>query len=218
MAARPALARLLVPLLVLGLAAALYFWPGFRAEPIVEVPDDVNACARNLREIYKGLLLLGVREKHPPTRSGVALLGDLIASGALEDTPANRAHLTCPGPGAAPVRADVDYRALETLTEADSAYAARDVEAFPLAKFPSGGPELEPLVACDNADGLNHAGCTNVLYSDGTVVTLLLAQEIERGHVPADAKTIKVGKGSPIADLRKLTQDHGARLSPAEDR
>ena len=199
--------RILVPLLVLGVAAALYFWPGFRATPIVEVPDDVNECARNLREIYKGLLLQDIREKHAPTRSGVALLGDLIASGTLEDTPSIRGYLTCPGPGAERVRADVDFRALETLTGADSAYAARDVAAFPLAKLPSGGAELEPLVACDNAHGLNHAGCTNVLYSDGTVVTLLLAQEIERGHLPADAKTIPVGKGSPIADLRKLTQD-----------
>jgi hypothetical protein len=210
--------RILVPLLVLGLAAAVYFWPGFRERPIVEVPDDVNFCATNLRQIYKWLFLQGIREKHPPTHSGVALLGNLIASGAVEDTPANREYLTCPGPGAERVRKDVDFHALETLTGADSAYAARDVEAFPLAKFPSGGAGIEPLVACDNADGLNHAGCMNVLYSDGTVVTLLLAQEIERGHLPAGAKTIKVGRGSPIADLRKLTQDDGVRPSPADDR
>jgi len=199
--------RVLVPLGVVALAGVLYFWRRSEPGPVYDVPSDVSECAANLREIYQGLLLYVVREKHPPPESGVRFLAALLSSGVLADTPANRARLTCPGKGAEAVRGDVDYRALDSLTEADSAYAARDVRAFPLPKFPAGGSELEPIAACDNAHGLNHAGCMNVLYSDGSVVTLTLAQEIERGHLPAEATTIPVGKDSPLAELCKLTGD-----------
>jgi hypothetical protein len=105
------------------------------------------------------------------------------------------------------VRAGVDYRQVAALTGADSAYAARDTAAFPLAKFPSGGPEIEPLVACDNARGMNHAGCMNVLYSDGSVRTLSLAEEIDSGRLPEGTTTIPVGRNSPIPDLRKLSTE-----------
>jgi len=122
--------RVLVPLAVVALAAALFLWHGGGDDaPVYDVPSDVAACAANLREIYGGLILYSVREKHAPPQSGVRFLGALLASGALEDTPANRARLTCPGKGAEAVRAGLDYRALDTLTEADSAYAARDMEA-----------------------------------------------------------------------------------------
>lgn len=97
--------RLLVPLVVLALAVGLYFWPGFRETPIVDLPNDVNECAANLREIYEGLVEQARSEGHPPTHSGVPALGALIANGAMEDTPANRALLTCPGPNATPFRA-----------------------------------------------------------------------------------------------------------------
>lgn len=199
--------HILVPLVAVTLAVALFLWRGSGDAPVVDVSSDVQECAANLRQIHAGLVLYSAREKHPPSESGVRLLGSLIASGAMEDTDVNRARLTCPGPGAAPVRKGIDYRELVKLTSADSAYAARDVAAYPLAKLPSGGSELEPLAACDNAHGMNHRGCMNVLYSDGSVVTLFLAEEIEAGRLPAGAKTIPVGKDSPIPDLRKLTQD-----------
>jgi hypothetical protein len=199
--------RVLVPLAVVVLAAALWFWPAPGEGPVVDVPSDVNECAANLRHVYAALLRYGGSEKRVPAESGVRFLAALIASGALEDAPESRARLTCPGPRAEPVRAGADYRAPAGLTAADSAYAARDALAHPLAKFPAGGAELEALVACDNARGLNHEGCMNVLYSDGSVRTLLLAQEIERGHLPAGATTISVGKDSPIPDLRKLSTE-----------
>lgn len=199
--------RVLVPLVVVALAAALYYWRGSGEVPVVDLTGDVSKCCANLRQIYTGLVQYGVRERHAPTESGVRLLGALIASGVLEDTPTKRAYLTCPGPGAEAVPENVDYRDLETLTGTASAYAARDTVAFPLAKFPSGGHELEPLVACDNARGLNHDGCMNVLYSDGSIVTLFLAEEIEREHLPAGSTNLSVGKDSPIPDLRKLTRD-----------
>lgn len=197
----------MVPLGVLALAIALYAWPGFRAKPIVEVPDDVEACSENLRRIYAGLIEYHALHGRLPEGSGIALFAALIPAGILPDTPASRATLTCPGPRATPVPEGLDFHAPDALPPEASAYAARDMRAFPPARFPSGGAELEPLVACDNARGLNHEGCMNVLYSDGSVKTLLLTQEIERGHLPSDATTIPVGPDSPLPDLRKLVPD-----------
>ena len=199
--------HVLVPVVVLALVVALFLWRGSGGAPVVDMSGDVQECATRMGRIYEGLVKFNAREKPGPSESGVRFLGALIASGVLEDTPANRVLLTCPGPGAAPVAANVDYKALHELTGADSAYAARDHVKFPLPKFPSGGPEIEPLVACDNEHGLNHKGCMNVLYSDGSVVTLFLEEEIERGNLPAGSRTIPVGEDSPIADLRKLTRD-----------
>lgn len=199
--------RVVVVLLVVTVAAAIFLWPGYGERPIVDLASDVSKCAANLRQIYGGFVVHYSRTKELPKEAGVRFLASLVASGALEDTPAYRERLTCPGPGAEPVRKDVHYKELATLTGADSAYAGRDAVNFPLAKFPSGGSELEPLAACDNARGMNHDGCMNVLYSDGSVVTFSLADEIQRGRLPADAKTIPVGKDSPIPDLRKLSQD-----------
>ena len=197
--------RVLVPLLVLALAAALYLWSPSEA-PIVEVPDDVNACATNLRAIYAGLMEAHARDGGVPTGAGIAFFGALIADGTWEDTPANRARLTCPGPRAEAVPPGLDFRA-SALPPAASAYAGRDTARFPLTKFPSGGAELEPLIACDNAHGLNHEGCMNVLFSDGSVVTLLLEQEIERGIVAPGTTTLVVGPDSPVPELRKLVGD-----------
>lgn len=193
--------HVLVPLSVLAGAAAVVLWRGFGGAPIVDVSGDVSTCAANLRHIYTDMVLYGTRhqsEQRLPPESGVRLLAAVAAS---ED----HGYLTCPGPGAEPVPKSVDYGNLASLTGAASAYAARDTLAFPLAKFPSGGAEIEPLVACDNARGLNHEGCMNVLYSDGSVVTLFLSQEIEEGRLPAGSITIPVGPDSPIPDLRKLS-------------
>ena len=202
------LRRVLVPVVVVALAAALFLWNRERdAGPAVELTPDVAACAANLRQIYVGLMIRSVRDKRPPSESGVALLAALITSGAVEDTPANRARLTCPGPGAAPVPASVDWRDPATLGRAATAYALRDQVAFPLAHFPSGGSANEPLAACDDEHGMNHAGQLNVLYSDGSVVTLSLAHEIEIGRLPPGSTTIPVGKDSPIPELQKLTLD-----------
>jgi hypothetical protein len=105
------------------------------------------------------------------------------------------------------VPADTDYADLASLTAASSAYAGRDNAQAPLGDFPAGGDALEPLVACDDALGMNHAGVLNVLYSDGTVRTIELAREIERGTLPASTTNVPVGPGSPLVELRKLVGD-----------
>lgn len=199
--------HVLVPLLVVGLVFWLFLWRSDEDAPVVDLDADVAACARNLRQIYAALLIQQAREEHRPQDSGVALLGALIASGVAEDTPAIRALFTCPGRGAAPVPASVDYRDLAALDSSASAYALRDCAAFPLERFPSGGSALEPIAACDNERGMNHEGCMNVLWSDGSVTTLTLADEIENGRLPPGTQTIPVGLDSPLPELRKLELD-----------
>lgn len=198
--------QILVPLVVVALALALWLWPA-GGGPVLDVSSDVEACSQNLRAIYAGLVEYEKRFGHAPQGSGVAFLAELIASGVWADTPENRARLTCPGPGADPVREDVRYGEPASLSAIDSAYAARDTARFPLAKFPSGGAELEPLVACDNARALNHDGCMNLLRSDGSVVVLELARLLERGELPPGTRTIAVGPSSPLPELARLAGD-----------
>lgn len=178
---------ILVPLLVLGLAAALWFWkPGVSLEDRLLAADTSECCGR-LRQVYSGLVVYSTMNKRPPTGAGQDFLQALITSGTWEDTPENRERFRCPSAG--------------------TPYAARDAVTHPLARFPSGGSELEPLAACDGGTRLAHAGCLNVLYSDGSVQTLLLEQEIERGRLPPDATTISIGPDSPIPELQKLVID-----------
>jgi len=206
MSARPK-RQIVVPLVVLALAVLVWRWPAAGDDPRLDAPRDVERCSENLRALYAGLLEHQKRFGRAPAGSGTAFLAELISSGVWADTPETRARLTCPGPGAARVRADVDYRRLETLAPADSAYAARDTARCPLVKFPSGGAELEPLVACDNAHGANHAGCTNLLYSDGSVVVLLDEQLRARGLLAEGARAPKAGPASPVPELAKLAGD-----------
>ncbi|NOT29752.1 MAG: hypothetical protein HOP15_04800 [Planctomycetes bacterium] len=175
--------RVLVPLIVLVLAAALWWWP-FGEDPVLDMPGDARACTENLRNIHAGLMLYRTRNGGPPVGSGSDFLRALLSAGVWADTPVNRSRIHCPGSG--------------------RPYAARDTSAYPLVRFPSGGAELEPLAACDGGDRLAHEGCMNVLYSDGSVQTLILAEEIERGRLAPDTTTIALGPDSPIPELQKL--------------
>ena len=206
MSARPK-RQVVVPLVVVAHALLLWRWPARVDDPRLDAPDDVERCSENLRAIYAGLLEYERRCGHAPSGAGTAFLAELFASGVWVDTPENRARLTCPGPGAERVRADVDYARPATLGADDSAYAARDGVRFPLVKFPSGGAELEALVACDNAHAANHDGCTNLLYSDGSVVVLVDAELVARGRLAAGVPRLLVGPDSPLPELQKLTRE-----------
>lgn len=162
---------------------------------------DVEECSARLRDIHQALVALTVERAWQPSHSGVGFFAELVASGFWPDTEASRARLTCPGAGAPPVSAK-SFADLAALGDEDSGYAGRDLAAFPLARFPTGGKEI--LMACDNAHGMNHAGVMNALYADGSVKTFSLRQEIEVGTLPAGATTIPVGPDSPLPDLRKL--------------
>jgi len=199
---RMAARHVLVPLGVLAVAAWLFVGSPCRSKPILDVTSDVRRCSENLRAIHEGLIEYQKRTGKLPEGSSAVFLGALITSGVWQDTPENRARLSCPGPGAAPARADVDYRAAATLSSADTAYAVRDLAAFPLEKFPCGG--REPLAACDDARGANHAEGANVLFADGSVELFTLEQEIASGRLPAGTLALPVGPASPIPELAKL--------------
>jgi len=193
--------RVLVPLAVVGLALALWFWPRRGDDPRHDFGSDVRECTQNLRTIYAGLVKHHELHGGVPQGSGAAFVLELLRD-AIPDDPEHRRALTCPGPGAQPMPAELD---LANPTPGSTAYAGRDMARFPLAKFPSGGDELEPLVACDDSQGWNHDGVVNVLYSDGSVVTLSLERLLEQGRVPPGTTALPVGPASPLDDLRKLS-------------
>ena len=197
----------LVPLIVIALAAAIFWWTRQGASsPMHDVDSDVRDCRTNLHAIYDALRAYNAERGTTPPEPGVAFLAALAAGGYLEGSAAER--LTCPGSGAHAVPSGTDFAAPDAVDERSSAFAARDVALHPLAKFPSGGREIQALVACDNAHGMNHSGgVMNVLYSDRTVKTLELDQLIESGVLPAGATLIPVGPESPIEELRVLRAD-----------
>ncbi len=198
-----------VALLLVLLAAGALYWQtrprGSTALP--EVDSDVEECRDNLLAIYDGLRLYAERFEGPPGACGVAFFGELVASGVWENTRSTLAKLTCPGPNAAPMPEGADFEDLGSLTSASSAYAGRDTQNHPLARFPSGGAEIQALVACDNARGMNHDGALNVLYSDGSVKTLVLHDLIAQGTLPPGTTAIQVGPSSPVPELRTLVSD-----------
>lgn len=176
--------RVLVPLLVLALALGLWLWPGFGGSATPGVTAESGACMLRLREIHLALVQYKVRTGHAPMGAGHEFPEALFTAGVWEDTQANRERLSCPSSG--------------------RAYAARDAKAFPLPHFPAGGAANEPIAACDGGDHLPHAEGVNVLYSDGSVRTLLLESEIALGHLQAGATRMPVGPDSPVPELRKL--------------
>ena len=84
-----------------------------------------------------------------------------------------------------------------------ASYAWRDMQSFPLERFP--GSEHEPLAACAAA---GHApDVVHVLYIDGSVQALTLAGLKAEGVVPADTDVVSIGPDSPVPDLRKLIRE-----------
>jgi len=150
--------------------------PGEPESPRVTFASDVEECAARLREIHRGLVALKTERGWQPSAED-ALPGVLIDRGFWTDP----AMITCPG----------------------GAYAGRDLERFPLASFPTHGGEV--LAACANDGAQNHAGGeVNALFADGSVRTLVPAQEVEEGRLPEGTTAIPVGPGSPLEDLAKL--------------
>src|SRR5262245_46839141 len=171
----------------------------------------VAACAANLREIHKGLVLYGVKYHGEfPQQGGVRLITAALTRGALENTRTNAERLTCPAidpnslSGLAGRPPEEWFADLERVDGTCSAYAGRDLAHFPLRSgLTSSG--REPLVCDDNVGGLNHRTATNVLYADGSVQAFELPLLKESGQIPADATNLVVGPDSPLDDLRKFT-------------
>ncbi|MEM7305513.1 MAG: H-X9-DG-CTERM domain-containing protein [Planctomycetota bacterium] len=190
----------LLPLGLVLLAAC----GGGGESPRPDFASDVDECHHNLREIYNGMRAMKAESGWQPTHGGVGFFGELISSGFWPDTPENRAKLSCPGKNV-PAAEPLSFADLDALTGAHSAYAGRDLAAFPLERFPTRG--TEPLISCDNAHGMNHDGVMNVLFADGSIKTFQLQQEIAEGRLVEGSTVIPVGANSTVDDLRMLTSD-----------
>ncbi len=182
--------------------------------PAPQLESDVEQCIANLRAIHAGLVEYARTHDGLPQASGPRLLAALIAEGTWPNDAQHAHRLTCPGVdlqllelGALP--AEQWFTHLAEVGEQRSAYAARDLEAFPLERFPAPGigkAGREVLAACDNHLGANHDGVTNVLLTDGSVITYELEREIQAGRLPATSDRIPIGSSAPdsLAELRKL--------------
>lgn len=178
---------------------------GSAEDPTHDVPSDVSVCTERMREIYQGLREYARLHGGAPQASGSELLAELIRSGVWENTPENAQKLSCPGPGAHPLPAELDYAAPGPLDGRHSAYAARDNLGHPFETFPRGGRVA--VLACDNAQGMNHDGLMNVLYADGSVRVFTLSDLIAKGILEPTTTSIPIGEDSPLEDLRTLKAD-----------
>jgi len=197
--------RILVPMLALGLLSALLWWTPWKSEsPLHDVRSDVSVCRDRLRAIYAGLVEYEAQHGAAPQFKGGAFLGALIGKGTWEDSAASHRLLQCPGSAAESKEFSWTSGATGEELRWSTSYTLADFQAFPLQAFPAGGPQLRAIVACNNAKGMNHVGALNVLYTDGSVKTLMLKQLIEQGILPEDALEISLGPDSPLEELRSL--------------
>ena len=199
-----------IPTSLLAVLTLTFTGCGSEAGAAHDFSSDVEECKANLREIFAGLSDYAEAEGRAPEKSGVAFFAELISGGTWENDEAHARFLTCPGvpietlaiAGKPPTEW---FASLDGLTGDSSSYAGRDPVNHPLPGFP--GPGTEALVACDNRHGANHEGITNVLLSDGSVLTLELEREKENGNVEEDAEVLVVGPDSPLPELRTLSLD-----------
>ena len=139
-----------------------------------------------------------------PSGGGVRFFGALIAEGTWPATPEWAEKLTCsderpPGDDLRSAQAWLD------LSRADgtwSSYHGRDVEDFPLRKFPDSGKEA--LVACDGRD---HRGTVVALFADGSIREYELFELRRDGTLQEDAGRHRVGPDSPVEELRALSAE-----------
>jgi len=196
---------------ILAVMAIILILTWFLLPNIVDAYDmsEVRSCSANMGQVYGGMINYKSKYEHIPESSGVAFFAELMSRGAMTNTSSNARKLTCPAvdTGSLAIR-DLEpedwWMDLEELDGTWSSYAGRDLDRFPLRKFPGDGKE--PLMADDNDGGMNHATTTNVLYSDGSVRTYELFELREKGVV-GDQEDLLVGPDSPVEDLRKLSLD-----------
>jgi len=201
------LIELLAVMLILGLLMT------FLIPRITEAVDQakVTACRKNLLDIYANLMIYDQKFDDIPQKSGVRFFADLVGRKVLEATKSTSKKLTCPGVKASALEGlrglplDEWYKDQERIDGQFSAYAGRDMDHYPLKKFPGSGKE--PLVADDNDGGEpNHTTTTLVLYADGSVNAYEQALLEEDGTLQED-EYLLVGPESQVEELRKLSLD-----------
>ncbi len=199
------LIELLAVILIIGILMA-YLLP-----KIPEAIDraEVTACKTNMNEINKALIVYKSKFKRIPTESGARFLAVLYASGAMDPGEASAKRLTCPAVdiGALAI-ADLPpeewFADLELVDGSYTAYAGRDMEEYPLRKFP--GPESEVLVADDNDGGMNHSTTTVALFASRWIEEYEL-YTLQQEGVLEEGEILVVGPDSQVEELRKLSLD-----------
>ncbi len=171
----------------------------------------VTACEANMRGIYGNLMNYHQRFGNLPQESGAKFIAAIISRKVMEGTAANSKRLTCPAVETSALTSLADRAPGEWYTDLDlvdgqsTAYAGRDMEHFPLRKFPGSGKEV--LVCDDNDPEMNHSNETVVLYADGSTGRYDLVTLEEQGVLEKDAPVLPVGPASPVEELRKVTLD-----------
>ena len=172
----------------------------------------VTACRANLQQIYRDLTVYHMKHEKLPAGSGVKFFAALIADGDIENTAENAKRMSCPAversslTGIAAIEDPKEwYSHLDTVDGSYSAYAGRNMQQFPLRRWPGSGDDA--LIADDNDPEMNHPTTTCVLWADGSVTTIELLELRKKGLLTEDDKVLKVGPDSPDERLRKLSTD-----------
>lgn len=170
----------------------------------------VTACRKNMDEIYKALLIYDSKYDRLPQEGGARFLASLIARGALENNENAARKLTCPAVkldalAIGQMEPEDWFTDLELVDGTYTSYAGRNVEEYPLRKFPGSGKNA--LVADDNDPEMNHRTGTVTLMDDGSVVVYELYEERDKGTLGPDEDVLIVGPESPIEALQKLSLD-----------
>ena len=198
------LVELLAVMLILGILM------GFLVPKIPEAIEaaKITASRKNLLDIYQGVLLYETNFERLPSDSGVKFFGSLISKGVWENTSQSAKKLTCPGVDLSALSVgdlppEEWFKDLDAVDGSTSAYAGRNVKEFPLRKL-SGH---EALVATDNDPEMNSETTTLVLWGDGNVERIEIAELRDLGLLGPDEDYFAVGPDSPMEELRKLSLD-----------
>ena len=202
------LIELLVVIMIIGILAVALL-PNLRGA--IDVAQ-ITACEANLGNIYKGLMEYEIKHKRLPKDGGVRFFGALMSDRIFENVESDARRLTCPA---------VDISALELgqyeptewfvqenydiLDGGWSSYAGRDIENYPIRRFPASGKEI--LVADDNDPEMNHGTTTVVLWGNGSTGTIEITKLINDGLLDPEEELLIVGPDSPVEALQKLSLD-----------
>ena len=204
------LIELLAVILIIGILMT------FLVPRIIGAVDQakVTACKANMNEIFKGMIEYHSKYRRLPRHSGVRFFASLVRDEVFEAEESDVRRLTCPavelsflegGQTDVPLEEWFIRDNFDLLDGYWSAYAGRDLDNYPLKKFPAGNSEV--LVADDNQDGMNHETTTVVLLGGGTVTTYELVLLKDDGTIDPEEEILIVGPDSPVEKLQKLSLD-----------
>jgi len=182
------------------------------ATPIIQNALDkgrVVTCSTHLSDMGKEFFLWKGRHKDRwPKESGIRFLLVLHRDGMIEGK--DCAVFLCPGTedinwtpdNRDPGSTYDDWDDIDPMT---ISYAGRDAKNYPINK----NKENEEVIAADDNDGRNnHRYSTNILYADGSVITLDIDDDVRDAGIDLEGLDyVPVGPDSPVERLQKLLVD-----------